>query len=95
VSCAVTTCMAVESFTIGDIDRPYVTGSLWNGKSWAPMPMPGPNEASGGGMSAVSCTAERWCMSVGSFTIGDVSSPVLAADRWDGKTWKLTPVPGP
>ncbi len=34
-------------------------------------------------------------MAVGSFTVGDVSRPVLAGDLWNGKSWSLIPMPGP
>ena len=96
VSCgSAASCMAVGSFTIGDIDRPYVAGDLWNGTSWTLIPMPGPRGAASGGVSGVSCGSAASCIAVGSFTVGDVSSPVLAGDLWNGKSWTLTPMPAP
>jgi hypothetical protein len=61
VSCtSAVSCMAVGSFTVGDIDRPYVAGDLWNGTSWTLIPMPAPKGASTGGLSGVSCTSAVW-----------------------------------
>jgi uncharacterized protein involved in type VI secretion and phage assembly len=59
--------MAVGSFTVGDIDRPYVMGDLWNGKSWSLIPMPGPQGASTGG-DVVSVGGGR----IGQYTVREV-----------------------
>ncbi len=96
VSCAsAVSCMAVGSFTVGDSNRPVLAGDQWNGTSWTLTPMPAPKGAATGGLSGVSCTSAVSCMAVGSFTVGDVSSPVLAGDQWNGTSWMLTAMPAP
>jgi hypothetical protein len=47
VSCAsAVSCMAVGTFTVGNPGWPYVTGELYNGKSWTLIATPGPEGAS-------------------------------------------------
>lgn len=89
VSCAgAAFCMAVGSYDGG-------AGTLaegWNGKSWSvtPSPSPGgdPDELFG-----VSCTGSSFCMAVGWHYQESTSAYVTLAERWNGRSWSITPSP--
>jgi hypothetical protein len=70
-------CTAVgQSGRVGLVER-------WNGSVWSQVPVPG----SAGPLHAISCASSNSCMAVGANRCG---GPV--AERWDGKTWKDSPL---
>jgi hypothetical protein len=67
---------------------------VWNGTSWAVQRTPSPAGALGSALYGVSCPSVTTCIAVGS--TADSSNTVLAlAERWNGRTWSLLPIPGP
>jgi hypothetical protein len=97
VSCAPSSfrCMAVGSFTEGDISRPLVLGELWDGKTWTLELIPVPKNATSGAVSDLSCPSPVSCVGIGTFTVGDLSNPVVVGEAWNGKSWTLHTVPLP
>jgi hypothetical protein len=66
----------------------------WNGVTWTTQTVPAVAGATGGGLSAVSCTSARACTGAGSY---DASTGGLAslAERWNGTSWAIQTVPAP
>jgi hypothetical protein len=65
------------------------------GYTWSILPAPDPGQGTGigGGLSGVSCPAERACHAVG----GSISQngQLAFAERFDGSSWQLESVPAP
>ena len=68
----------------------------WNGGAWTVVPSPTPSGYSGVGLESVSCVSSSSCMAVGIAEYPNGGSGAAAlAERWDGHSWTITPVPGP
>jgi hypothetical protein len=65
----------------------------WNGKTWAPVQLPGP-AGGASGAHGVSCLSARSCVVVGAYT-GSGGFGNALADIWNGRTWKQTRPPAP
>jgi hypothetical protein len=46
------------------------------------------------GLYGVACTSRVWCMTVGFRAGGNVGRSRPLAERWDGRGWRVLPVPG-
>ncbi len=95
VSCPSTAfCAAVGSYTNGPAGpEPLVEG--WNGRTWAPAPVPPPpGSRYGSSLNAVSCTSAAFCMAVGAYAYAADHNNTLA-EEWNGKTWDIVPSPSP
>jgi len=91
-----TMCLAVvSSFAQGTIDRPVVTGEVWNGAAWTAEPIAVPAGALSASVSGVSCPSAKVCMVVVSFTEGNPSRPDVIGELWNGTSWAAEPIPVP
>lgn len=89
VSCtSARACVAVGGNSSGTMaDR-------WDGSTWQIQPTPSPTGVLGSGLGKVSCTGARSCTAVGTYrTDEDTVGPL--AERWDGASWQLEPMPNP
>ncbi len=65
------------------------------GSNWSVLPTPNPPQGTGvnqSDISGVSCPARRACHAVGASTVSQ-SDPIPIAERFDGASWRLEPVP--
>src|SRR6266487_656464 len=66
----------------------------WNGTRWAIQAVPTPARESSMYFSAVSCLSRRACTAVGAY-YDSVLGQVALAERWNGTTWAIQPIPTP
>jgi hypothetical protein len=64
----------------------------WNGTKWAAAPTPLPAKSAGGVLLALTCTAPRACLSVGSL-FASPGGPL--GERWTGTAWRPSVGPNP
>jgi hypothetical protein len=83
-------CMAV-----GDHSGGPALAELWNGQSWAVLPLASLPHAQIGALRSVSCASPAACTAVGSYASSSSSGTV--AERWNGATWavQITPPASP
>src|SRR5499433_653560 len=62
-------------------------------RGWSVTPSPNPVIPTGQ-LNWVSCPAANSCMAVGTYTKAS-GAGVTLAERWDGSTWRIQPVPSP
>jgi len=79
-------CLAVGDMLV--TNGPGTLAEEWNGTRWRVLPMPNPNNRSGG-LSAVSCPGRNACVAVGS------SNSRTLAESWNGTSWSLQVTPSP
>ncbi len=65
----------------------------WDGSTWSGSTRPDPQSATGAVLTGVTCLASTDCWAVGSTmnTAGHFDEPL--AERWDGTTWAISPIP--
>jgi len=66
----------------------------WNGASWAIVPSPIPDGATGARLESVTCSNASSCMAVGSCEDPKVLYVTLA-EQWDGSAWTVLSTPNP
>lgn len=93
VSCrtvrATTTCMAVGSFVSAKgIVLPLT--ERWNGKRWTVTKGPVKKGAIASALVGVSCVSPTNCVAVGSMRASVNAPTVPLAERWNGKSWKMS-----
>jgi hypothetical protein len=92
VSCpAASACTAVGSYQNGD--QTFPLAERWNGTTWSLQPIPSPPGAFTSRLTAVSCSAATACTAVG--TSNGHGEDLPLAERWNGTTWTIQPVPSP
>jgi hypothetical protein len=93
VSCpSATRCIAVGSDNPPRVTDPLAEG--WDGSSWLIQTAPLPGDASGGGLTGVSCSTVTACTAVGSYDNAQgVTQPLV--ERWDGTSWTIQPASSP
>ncbi len=93
-------CAAVGRYTPGS--NPISLAEWWNGRSWAARPTQNPRHAFESELAAVSCRSRHACVAVGGYSFGrgcgrsNSDAPCSTrpiAEAWNGKNWKLEPVP--
>ena len=62
-------------------------------RGWSVTPSPNPVIPTGQ-LNWVSCPAANSCMAVGTY-VKSSGAGVTLAERWDGRTWRIQPVPSP
>src|SRR6516165_1822594 len=67
---------------------------FWDGTSWRTQATPVPAGAIQAQLLGVSCPAASTCTAVG-FYVNSASNDVPLAERWNGTSWKIQPVPNP
>ena len=93
VSCpTATVCTAVGSYQ-KNVEQSFVLAERWNGATWSLQRIPSPPGSSISSLTAVSCSAVNACTAVGTFTSHGEDLPL--AERWNGSTWSIQPVPTP
>lgn len=80
VSCSTDTCLAV-GYVQGDNDTSSPFSELWNGTSWATVPLPGGLAQ----LSGVSCVSTTDCVAVGGTGTEGDAGPLIF--RWNGTRW--------
>ena len=65
----------------------------WNGTAWTAIPPVAPAHATFTEFRGVSCSSAKACTAVGDTNAGGSGARPLA-ERWNGKAWKIQPVPG-
>jgi hypothetical protein len=95
---AVTCGSPVSCFAVGAafLPKPGKFGMFvesWNGKSWKPTVLPLAAGHHDKDLVAVSCAKPTACLAVGSLD-GASGHDGMIAEWWNGKAWKLVPVPG-
>ena len=76
-------CPRSTSCTAVGVQLPLVSAEHWNGRHWAPQPVPAPrSRALGWTLNAVSCSRSRKCVAVGGFTdLSGGTRPLVARYR--------------
>ena len=94
LSCrSASSCVAVGTYSRANSTSLGLAES-WNGKHWADFTVPVTGHY--GGMNGVSCSTPKDCLAVGEHSAAPFAMQGLpAADAWNGKSWKLVPVPTP
>lgn len=91
VSCA----SSIRCEAVGYVGWPYhVKGALaeaFDGTKWSLQPLPLPAESTKVDLVAVSCPTVESCEAVGSYFHKGSTLPL--AERWNGRSWSLQPVP--
>ena len=94
VSCpSAARCVTVGNDVTGNSARPLA--ELWNGTTWTDTHPSQPAHATSTRVFGVSCPTRRACVAVGDYdtTADPLGRPY--AQIWNGRTWKITPVPQP
>ncbi|HEY3907971.1 MAG TPA: hypothetical protein VGM14_28965 [Streptosporangiaceae bacterium] len=93
VSCTTATaCTAVGDIVTGTNSVPLA--ERWNGVHWTIQKIPHPPSAARNILASVSCPSKTSCFAVGATTNSSNQERTLA-ERWNGKTWQVTPTPNP
>lgn len=92
VSCpAANMCLAVGSH--GSATSTVPVAERWNGTTWTAISPVAPKHATFTEFRGVSCSSAKACTAVGETNAGGSVVRSLA-ERWNGKAWKIQPVPG-
>jgi hypothetical protein len=89
VSCPTVTDCTATGYSGGD-----VLVERWDAGRWRIEPTPAVPGASGAALVAVACTAATACTAVGNEDANTGGEHALA-ERYDGRTWQIEPVPEP
>jgi hypothetical protein len=93
VSCtSATACVAVGGY-VDSRGTNRTLAERWDGSTWSIQPTPTPIGVQNSRLNAVSCTAPTACTAVGRTKTSGVDRTL--AERWDGSTWSIQPVPQP
>lgn len=71
---------------------PEAMAESWNGAAWSLQPIPSPVGSAETQLNGVSCTSSVSCIAVG-YTGPTMGVTSTVAERWDGTTWHLQPIP--
>jgi hypothetical protein len=94
VSCtAAKACLAVGSNFTSSGDT-LTLAEVWNGTTWAIQSTPNPSGATTSELLAVSCTAAKACVAVGSY-LASSGDTLTLAEVWNGTTWAIQSTPNP
>jgi len=92
VTCTSATHCLAAGFYRNSGGTQFPLADIWNGKTWAPIALPGPvgvaTDAHG-----VSCVSASSCVVVGAYSSGGFGHAL--ADIWNGRTWRQTRPPAP
>ena len=77
-----------------DAVRPDAGQGSGQGGGWSVVPTPNPARLRNGTFTADSCTSQSACTAVGSY-VNAAGVTVTAAERWDGRAWRVQATPEP
>ncbi len=66
----------------------------WNGSTWKQVKLPVPAGAANSALDSVACSGTAACTAIGQSVNGGEAQSLLA-ERWNGSSWKVQPVPAP
>jgi hypothetical protein len=93
VSCtAASACTAVGTY-VSSAGSLATLAEAWNGTSWSVQATPNPSRNAGSQLSAVACTSEAACSTVGSYAQTGKTAGVPLAEAWNGASWSLQATP--
>jgi hypothetical protein len=87
-------CTAAGNYATG-AGQSATLAERWHGTRWAIQATPNPAKSLGTGLSAVSCSSARACTAAGNSTSSDTGAPVLLAEAWNGRAWRIQAAPQP
>src|SRR5215470_13204765 len=73
---------------------PATLAERWNGRTWRIQPTPNPPGAAPSILNAASCVSRSACIAVGN-TSNSRGTSLTLAQRWNGRTWRIQPIPSP
>jgi hypothetical protein len=97
VTCtSATGCLAVgySNPNVFNNQSPATLAERWNGSTWRLQPTPSPPGAAPSNLNAASCVSRSACIAVGNTSNGR-GTPLALAQRWNGHTWSIQPIPSP
>jgi hypothetical protein len=86
-------CIAVGSY-VNDAGTTVTLAQLWNGATWQTQSSPNPAGSGGSQLTGISCAGPYACAASG-FYLDAAGADVPLAERWNGATWRIQPVPSP
>jgi len=94
VSCTSADACTAAGYYLSRAGQARTLAEFWNGTRWRIRATPNPAANRGSGFFAISCTSARACTAVGDYT-SSTGAPVLLAERWNGRNWRLQAIRGP
>jgi hypothetical protein len=92
VSCpAANSCVAVGTYVKAS-GAGVTLAERWDGSSWRIQPIPSPAGAAWSALAGVSCVSPSACEAVG-ITVSRSRVWRPLAERWNGTTWQIQPIP--
>jgi hypothetical protein len=88
-------CTAVGSHTSSLSSPGSALAERWNGVSWLIQPTAEVDGAASSELVGVSCASASACTAVGSAFDTAGSRDVNLAETWNGKSWRVQPIPNP
>jgi hypothetical protein len=88
-------CTAVGAETKNVSTPGFALAERWNGKRWNIQATAKVKGAASTELNGVSCPSARYCSAVGTAFISATSLNVTLAEAWNGKTWRVQPIPDP
>jgi hypothetical protein len=85
---------------VGDIQPRPLEGNqtpvadIWNGRTWKQVRLPLPAGATSGALYTVACSGTAACTAIGQ-SANKSQAQSLLAERWNGSSWKVQPMPAP
>jgi hypothetical protein len=93
VACASGTACTAVGYT-PTAQTPAAVAEQWNGSTWKAESAPSPLGAASSNFNGVACAAPSACIAVGG-TTSRARAQVSLAERWDGHSWRIQPIPSP
>jgi hypothetical protein len=84
--------MAVGFYPNGK-GRLIVLAEHWNGRTWRLVPAPTPSSQPNNTFNGVACPASSACIAVGASADASGNPNGTFAERWNGTSWQLQPMP--
>jgi len=82
-----------SAWAVGNIDGDRILVLHWNGTKWARSQAPAPAAAMSAVLTSVSAVSRTTAWAVGKTVRRGVTRILI--ERWNGRNWKLVPVPNP
>jgi hypothetical protein len=86
-------CIGVGSY-VDDAGTTVTLAQLWNGTTWQRQAPANPAGSGGSQLTGISCDGPYACTASG-FYLDAAGADVPLAERWNGVSWRIQPVPSP